>query len=96
MQENVVVIIEPFYMFHTQSKPLGVACAWWRLCVHRLSLRLMHTPPMRVFELGFELRTACGWVSAIVSNVTRTHAVGVSWGLSKPLQFVLDGKKIWC
>ena len=23
----------------------------------------------------------CGWVSASVSNVTRTHAIGVLWGL---------------
>ena len=32
---------------------------------------------MRVFGLGLEPSTACGWVSASVSNVTRTHAIGV-------------------
>ena len=39
---------------------------------------------MRVFGLGLGLglepSTVCGWVDASVSNVTRTHAIGVLWG----------------
>ena len=54
-------------------------------CTRRLSLWLMHTPPMRVFGLGLEPSTVCGWVSASVSNDTRTLAIGASWGLSKYL-----------
>ena len=77
-----------FLHVYTQSKPRGVAYARWRLCVRRLSLRLMHTPPMRVFGLGLGLELepirAHGWVGISMDNVTRTPAVGVPWGPSKP------------
>ena len=33
------------------------------------------------FGLGLEPTTVCGWVSVSVGNVTRTHAIGVSWWL---------------